>query len=477
MFRRTAVAIVTGLLAAGCVRAPLVIEAERGDARGLVTATTRPGYSGEAYLSGFDGEQDRVLFDVHTPGGFYDLRVVYAAAEDKGFVLDVNGVRRQAFFPASGDAFALADAGLVDLPRGRSAVAIEKGWGWYDVDRIELRPAARPARPPRPPAEPVNPRASPQARRLLALLVEGYGRRTLSGVYSHEDFEHVRRVTGRAPAVLGGDLMDYSPSRLEHGADPGDTTERLIQAARDGAIITLSWHWNAPSGLLNAEITDARGRQINALWYKGFNSNATTFDLAAALADPRSNDYRLLLRDIDAIAVELRKFADAGVPVLWRPLHEADGRWFWWGASGPAPFRALWRLMHDRLTGRHGLNNLLWVYTGTQRMEWYPDDATFDIIGVDAYPPGDADPLSATWRAIQKRYAGRKLIALSEIGGVPDVAAMHRHGVWFAWFASWTGDLGPRRHDDADLVRRYGARGARHADAATAAVAAPPAAR
>ena len=54
----------------------------------------------------------------------------------------------------------------------------------------------------------------------------------------------------------------------------------------------------------------------------------------SALADPAGEDYALLLRDIDAIAVELQKFEDAGVPVIWRPLHEAQGGWFWWGAQG-----------------------------------------------------------------------------------------------------------------------------------------------
>ena len=74
---------------------------------------------------------------------------------------------------------------------------------------------------------------------------------------------------------------------------------------------------------------------------------------------PSGSDYQLILRDIDAIAVELQKFENAGVPVIWRPLHEAQGNatdatgngaWFWWGAHGPTAFKQLWRLMHDRLT-------------------------------------------------------------------------------------------------------------------------------
>jgi len=90
-------------------------------------------------------------------------------------------------------------------------------------------------------------------------------------------------------------------------------------------IVTLCWHWNAPSHL--KEDTENE-------WWGGFYTQHTTFDVAAALADPTSEEYRLLLRDIDVIAAELKKFSDAGKPVLWRPLHEAAGGWFWWGRRG-----------------------------------------------------------------------------------------------------------------------------------------------
>ena len=94
-----------------------------------------------------------------------------------------------------------------------------------------------------------------------------------------------------------------------------------------------------------------------------------------ALADPNSADYKLLLRDMDAIAVQLQKFSDAGVPVLWRPLHEAEGGWFWWGAKGPEPFKKLWRLMYDRFTNVHHLHNLIWVDCSGTNPDWYPGDA------------------------------------------------------------------------------------------------------
>lgn len=187
----------------------------------------------------------------------------------------------------------------------------------------------------------------------------------------------------------------------------------------------------------------------------GFYTHATTFDLAAALAHPEGPDYALLLTDIDMVAGELRKLADRGIPVLWRPLHEAEGGWFWWGARGPKPFVQLWRILHDRLTRVDGLHNLVWVFTGAANPDWYPGDDVVDIVGIDEYPADVRDTLSATWDDIQACFDGRKLVALSEFGGVPDLAGARRLGVTWAYFVSWDKDLGPRKMDPAALKRIY----------------------
>jgi mannan endo-1,4-beta-mannosidase len=202
-------------------------------------------------------------------------------------------------------------------------------------------------------------------------------------------------------------------------------------------------------------ITDDRGRSVDARWYKGFNTNATTFDVAKAMADPNSEDYKLLIADIDAIAQQLRKFDDAHVPILWRPLHEAEGRWFWWGAKGPEPFKQLWRTMFHRLSQHHGLHNLVWVFTGGPEHDWYPGDAYVDIVGVDSYPSDVRDPLSGLWDDLLHQYAGQKLIALTEFGGVPDIERMRRYGVYWAYFTSWTGNQGARGMSLESLKRIY----------------------
>jgi hypothetical protein len=176
--------------------------------------------------------------------------------------------------------------------------------------------------------------------------------------------------------------------------------------------------------------------------------------VAAALADPTGEDYALILRDIDAIAVQLKKAADANIPILWRPLHESEGGWFWWGAKGPGPFKELWRLLYQRLTVHHGLHNLVWVLT-SEHPDWYPGHDVVDVVGVDAYPDNRSDALSSRWAPLLERFNGVKPLALTEFGGVPDIERMHRLGVTWAWFCSWTGPYGSTSEPNDKVARIY----------------------
>lgn len=112
-------------------------------------------------------------------------------------------------------------------------------------------------------------------------------------------------------------------------------------------------------------------------WWRGFYTDSVDFDISAALADTTNANYTLLIRDIDAIAVELKKLQAANVPVLWRPLHEAEGGWFWWGAKGPEPCKKLYKIVYDRITNYHGINNLIWICTSTVHVYLLPFDLQY----------------------------------------------------------------------------------------------------
>jgi len=436
-------------------RTTIRLEAEEGELVGTSVAQTQQGYSGAGYVTGFDQDGDKVVLAVQAPGGLYDVRIRYRSPSGvKGYELEVNGAKQSGMFAGTEEAFATHAAGKAELREGANTLAIEKGWGWYDVDYVELVPSAPSPKPRKPPKTPVDPQATASARALLGRLVDEYGERTLSGQYDAAESDYIRSVTGRTPAILGADLIDYSPSRVARGADPKDLAEQLIARARAGQLITLCWHWNAPKDLVDKEYQNERGETVRALWWAGFYTYATTFDVEYALDHPDSEDYRLLLRDIDAIAAPLKQLAAADVPVLWRPLHEAEGAWFWWGAKGPEPFLKLWRLLFERLTKHHGLHNLIWVHTGSDP-DWYPGDATVDIVGIDAYPADRSDPLSGSWEELIARFDGRTLLAVSEFRGAPDVAKMHRFGARWSYFVSWTGRAGPQSMEKETLTRIY----------------------
>lgn len=172
-----------------------------------------------------------------------------------------------------------------------------------------------------------------------------------------------------------------------------------------------------------------------------FYTDKTKFNLARAMNGRDPDGYQMLLDDIDAIAVQLKRLQDADVPVLWRPLHEASGGWFWWGASGADAYLQLYKLMYDRLTNVHGLNNLIWVWNG-QDAAWYPGDEYVDIIGEDIYPGKHVYTSQAARFIKALSYTDtRKLITLSENGCIPDPEQLVRDNIMWSYWCVWEGEF------------------------------------
>jgi mannan endo-1,4-beta-mannosidase len=178
--------------------------------------------------------------------------------------------------------------------------------------------------------------------------------------------------------IITDNYPDYTDSRTSRGASSTDVEKAIAHAAK-GGIVTFVWHWGAPVGLYDTE---------EQRWWSGFYTAATDFNVATALADTANANYTLLIHDIDTIAVQLKKLQTAKVPVLFRPLHEAEGKWFWWGAQGPEPAKKLYRIVYDRLTTYHKINNLVWVWNSVAPT-WYPGNDVVDIVSADTYAQGD----------------------------------------------------------------------------------------
>jgi mannan endo-1,4-beta-mannosidase len=429
-------------------------EAELGTRGGTAIQSSKPGYSGTGYVN-FDAG-DFVRVNATVPQGLYELWIGYNSPHGfKGYGYQVNQTGGDGGFDGNGNQFGVDRAGVFHLAQPSNTLQLNRGWGWYNVDYFELRPFTPPAVLPIAP-QLSDPQADLHARILMSYMASIYGVKTLAG-HQHDESKNLAFPSntylnlsgGLRPALRSSDFMEYSPTRLQFGANPRNESEQSIAWAREnGGIVSMTWHWNAPANLVNTPCGSNCGPN-DYPWWRGFYTQGTTFSLPGALANPSGSDYQLILRDIDAIAVQLQKFEDDGVPVIWRPLHEAqgnasgtsgDGAWFWWGAHGPDAFKQLWHVMHDRLTNHHGLHNLIWEFTSSAaqngHLEWYPGDHVVDMIGLDIYTDPSSS-MSGQWYDVLAHYNGRKMIALSESGTLPNAELMDLHGIEWSYFSLW----------------------------------------
>ena len=390
-------------------------------------------------VTNLKNDADGVQVVIDAPkAGHYDV-IVRQRSVDGGEKLNFVSVNGQRVGEAACEGGEWHDGAVkyVWLEQGENTVAITKSWGWIEVDYIAVR-ESEPLPGDLYDVEPVlvNPNATEQARRLMTFLCDSYGKKIITGQQCDEgpfgtDIAGVWRGIGGTdyPAVLGMDLMNCTPGRTDKGVQ-SRAAEYAIENWAQNGITTLCWHW----------CPDKRYDNGKDYWGTFYAEN-TNFDLAKAMNGEDEEGYEMLLRDIDCVAAELKKMQDAGVPILWRPLHEASGGWFWWGASGPEPYIELYRLMYDRLVSHHGLNNLIWVWNG-QDAAWYPGDEYVDIIGEDIYP-GERVYTSQADRFLKAlSYTdARKIITLSENGCIPDPDLCARDGVMWSWFCTWSGEF------------------------------------
>lgn len=258
-----------------------------------------------------------------------------------------------------------------------------------------------------------------------------WGTKTLAGQMDltwNDSVDEKARVyadTGKYPALMGFDFMQYTRSDLGSGLNQTTEAKNFWD---QGGLVAFNWHWRDPS-----HTTDA------------FYSADTSFKIPVANGqlDMSSTDMQSIDADIDTIASELKSLQDQGVAVLWRPLHEASGGWFWWGRArtdGVPPAYAevlLWRHIYERMTNHHGLHNLIWVWNG-QSAAWYPGDSYVDIVGTDIYDGAqNYESQIATYNTTKGFPLHTKLVALTENSNIPSPDNIASDGAWWLWFMVW----------------------------------------
>ncbi|MNB70636.1 Mannan endo-1,4-beta-mannosidase [compost metagenome] len=287
--------------------------------------------------------------------------------------------------------------------------------------------------------EPCNPEASAEVRAVLNYLANLEGKGILTGQHTQtavqKELRYIEEVTGRLPALCGFELLAYSPGINYEDADEECLTEieenkNTLEQAWDWALnrkgmLTFTWHWFSPFG----------GRD------KSFYSKNTTFDARQAVI-AGTPEHAALLSDMDYIADLLRTFADRNIPIIWRPFHEAEGIWFWWGMHGPETARQLYRLMYDRYTNHHKLNNLIWVWN-SPLAEGYVGDDVVDLISRDLYPPEHQHTdRKEEYDELIRITPSRKPAALAEIGSIPSIEQLAETRVPWLWYMTWSNAYG-----------------------------------
>lgn len=410
--------------------------------------------SGGAF-SYLDQKGTKVSVDVEVDeAGLYELSICYCEPYDKNKkiqYLNVNGVNQGEVCFIHNLTFEETPGGVVMLEKGKNTIELEAYWGYTMFDYLTIKPADEKLKNLSPTRQLSNKNASKSAQSLYNYLCDVYGNHIISGqqeycgdhnynLWSDPDtfikdneaeFEYILDKTGKQPAIRGIDLLAYCTTTDWRDHAP----ERAIEwTNKYKGIAALTWHWNVPT---------EKGSKETAFYVESASDKFTTFSITNALKED-TWEHEVLMADIDLIANELLKLKEADVPVLWRPLHEAEGGWFWWGAEGAEPCKELYRLLYDQFTNVYGLDNLIWVWTGytfPTSSEWYPGDDVVDIIGYDKYNAKDGLPnlssISSTFYSLVQSTDGEKMVAMSENDTIPSLENLLKDKACWLYFCPW----------------------------------------
>ena len=293
-------------------------------------------------------------------------------------------------------------------------------------------------------AVPPAPDPSPNKKRLLNFLADEYGKRIISGQMdtswtTNRQMDMTARVfndTGKYPALKGFDLIQHPFNNapylggreqineaIEWWEGRNNAVALLPESPQIHGIVAFCWHWRA--GPSNEFYTNRTSFRIP---WKNF------------ALDTESESFREIIEDLDKAALLLNILKERDIPVLWRPLHEASGGWFWWGANGPVPYIALWEYMYEYFTNVKGLNNLIWVWNG-ENTAWYPNPDTVDIVGVDLYSGNYRSLKQEFEKALAMAPLRDRIVALTENDRIPDPDECINDGMMWSWFMTWN-DMG-----------------------------------
>ena len=228
----------------------------------------------------------------------------------------------------------------------------------------------------------------------------------------------VKSVTGSHPAVIGVDFSGLS-------GQPADMIEREKKLLRKniedtynrGGVTTVSWHFSNPiSG-------------GGFYWKDSVSLPAVKYIIPGG---SQHQKYKTILQTIGSFAKSLKGKDGKAVPMIFRPYHEFDGDWFWWGRSHctTEDFTSLWKFTVSYLRDSLAVHNFIYAFspdnkfnTQEQFLERYPGDKWVDMLGMDNYGDWGRDGFYDIAAGVKKLqivsgYAikANKLAAFTETG-------------------------------------------------------------
>ena len=424
-----------------------------------------PGYSGDAFVwvAGSGG----VSFEVDVKeGAMYELSsrcwtYLGEKGETRLQTVAIDGELLNSYYIPNNKEWSDFSFGSFYLDKGKHTILIgaASSWGYVLYDTVTFGYAKMPDLAIDP--TPVDKKATAETKALMKYLTDNYGKKFITGQQEihgggHDgdmemEFEYIFDTTGAYPAVRGFDFMNYNPL---YGWEDGTTGRVLQWVTQRGGIATASWHINVPIDFKNYKVGDFVDWQ--ECTYKNYQTSNSTFNTENILTEG-TKEREYFDAAVKMLAEQLLILQDAKVPLIFRPLHEAQGNygrygdgtsWFWWGDRGPEVYKQLWKLLYTELTETYGLHNLIWeinLYELDNSIDWYPGDEWVDMIAYDKYEGSpykwELSPATSVFLKLVNDSADTKMVALAECDKIPALDGMKNEGAWWSYICPWNGEF------------------------------------
>ena len=242
--------------------------------------------------------------------------------------------------------------------------------------------------------------------------------------YQNSGSSDIKKTTGNDPSILGSDFMFITDKDNPNNNWYIQQENKIIQDTKDayakGMINTFCWHLREPyneKSFYSADMT----------------SEQRTDAFKSLLPGSKFNDwYKKKLDKVASVVSNLKDTNGKQIPIIFRPFHEFDGNWFWWGANycTAEEYISVYRFTVNYLRDTKNVHNILFAFspdnsytTPSSYLSRYPGDDYVDILGMDNYGDFDNKGTSGASLANSKlklisdlAISKNKIAALTETG-------------------------------------------------------------